>query len=343
MKGRWLVMTIASIASLLIVPLFGAAQCVNSTGGHIVHSIRFYPVGNWQPFGDVTEVAGIPGVFGSVSIAGNSADGELHMVGATNDGRLWHTIRHADGSWDQFGDVTSQAGRPGTFFNVHASFIGNDLHVVGLTVGGGMWHTIRYASGQWQDFRSVFGQSRPPQSQFSSVSVAGDESTGELQVVGATTNHGLWHTIRYASGAWQPNFENVKGQAGDPGPVVWVGAAASNGALDVAVTTSSGRVYGTLRLSSGRWDSWSDITAKAGTPDVFAAIDIARDLNAGYLHVVTLGTDGVMWHTMGRGLNWQAFGNVDGQAGNPGPMAWDAASLIGSNLHVAGSIVCYYN
>jgi hypothetical protein len=42
----------------------------------------------------------------------------LHVAGVTEDGRLWHTIRRADGSWTQFGDVEAQAGDRGRFVRV---------------------------------------------------------------------------------------------------------------------------------------------------------------------------------------------------------------------------------
>lgn len=46
--------------------------------------------------GDVAE-------FADVSIAGLL--GELHVVGVDKFGRLWHTIRHDDGSWDKKTDT----------------------------------------------------------------------------------------------------------------------------------------------------------------------------------------------------------------------------------------------
>ena len=32
--------------------------------------------------------------------------------------KLWHTIRHVNGTWDGFGDVKSQAGDRGFFINI---------------------------------------------------------------------------------------------------------------------------------------------------------------------------------------------------------------------------------
>jgi hypothetical protein len=41
----------------------------------------------------------------------------------TADGGLRHTIRHADGSWQQFGDVKGQTGDPGPAHTVSAAGI----------------------------------------------------------------------------------------------------------------------------------------------------------------------------------------------------------------------------
>ena len=43
---------------------------------------------------------------------------DLHITGVTSDGKLWHTIRFADGSWQpSFGDVKAQESNdPGSLY-----------------------------------------------------------------------------------------------------------------------------------------------------------------------------------------------------------------------------------
>src|SRR5207244_1596717 len=72
---------------------------------------------SWQTdFGDVKGVeSNDPGYFSAVAATG--VDGELQLSALTNDGKVWHTIRHADGSWQPFfGDVKAvESNNPGYF------------------------------------------------------------------------------------------------------------------------------------------------------------------------------------------------------------------------------------
>jgi hypothetical protein len=150
------------------------------------------------------------------------------VVGLTDVGGMWHTIRHADGSWvASFGDVKAQeANDPGYFAAVGCAGVGDELHVVGLTDVGGMWHTIRHADGSWvASFGDVKGQEANDPGYFAAVGCAGVGD--ELHVVGLTHVGGMWHTIRHADGSWVPSFGDVKAQeANDPGHFSMVACAA---------------------------------------------------------------------------------------------------------------------
>ena len=126
-----------------------------TSDGNLWHAIR-HPDGRWDGFGDVESQTGPDrGAFTRVGCAAIGED--LHLVGTTSDGNLWHAIRHP-GFWDGFGDVKSQAGNPGAFTAVGCDAFGGDLHVCATTSDGGMWRTIRHANGAWDSFEDVKSQ-----------------------------------------------------------------------------------------------------------------------------------------------------------------------------------------
>ncbi|HKS52032.1 MAG TPA: PASTA domain-containing protein [Pseudonocardiaceae bacterium] len=73
---------------------------VTDVGG-LWHTIR-HRDGSWQPFfGDVKAVhPDDPGHVMAVDCA--DVSGDLHVVVETDNGLVWHTIRHPDGSWQPF-------------------------------------------------------------------------------------------------------------------------------------------------------------------------------------------------------------------------------------------------
>jgi hypothetical protein len=200
--------------------------------GGMWHTIR-HADGSWQPFfGDVKGVeSNDPGHFSAVSCAAvggfTSGGSELHIVALTDDGRMWHTIRRADGSWQPFfGDVKDvESNDPGYFSAVGCAGVGGQLHVVGLTDDGRMWHTIRLNDSSWQPFfGDVKGVESNDPGHFSAVSCAA--VGGQLHVVGLTDVGGMWHTIRHADGSWQPSFGDVKSvESNDPGHFSAIGCA----------------------------------------------------------------------------------------------------------------------
>ncbi len=174
------------LSTALLMPGWALAQGVDKTPLHLLgvtsdgklwHTIR-QSDGTWTPFGDVKAQAGDRGTFVRVGIAVEPAPGpaefisELHVGGVTSDGKLWHTIRHSDGTWTPFGDVKAQAGDRGTFVDVgDAGTPSIDLHVSGPTSDGKLWHTIRHSDGTWTPFGDVKAQAGDPGS-VQSISVA---------------------------------------------------------------------------------------------------------------------------------------------------------------------------
>ncbi|BCJ40706.1 hypothetical protein Aiant_13630 [Actinoplanes ianthinogenes] len=269
---------------------FVATACAGARGGmHLVglthnggmwHTIRFADGSGWQPsFGDVkAQESNDPGHFGAVGCA--AVSGELHVVGLTNDGKMWHTIRHADGSWTPaFGDVKGQESNdPGHFTAVGCAGVNGELHVVGLTDDGKMWHTIRHADGSWQPFfGDVKGVESNDPGYFTSVGCAG--VNGELHVVALTGDGGMWHTIRLAGGTgWQPFFGDVKGvESNDPGYFTATGCAGVNGELQVLGLTEDGKMWHTIRHADGSWvPSFGDVKAQeSNDPGHFVSVGCA--------------------------------------------------------------------
>jgi hypothetical protein len=137
----------------------------------------------------------------------------LHLAAINAAGRLWHTIRFTDGSWQPFGDVEIPAGEKGDLADVGIAAVGPALHLVAVTTTGRLWHTIRFADGSWQPFGDVeipVGE----MGDLARVAVAGVGPT--LHLVAINTAGRLWHTIRFADGSWQP-FGDVEVPAGEMG------------------------------------------------------------------------------------------------------------------------------
>lgn len=259
---------------------------------------------------------------------------ELQVLGLTDDGGVWHAIRHTNGTWTPFGDVKGQSGNPGHFAAMAAAEVNHELQVVGVTDDGGMWHAIRRANGSWTPFGNVKGQSGNP-GHFAAVGCGG--VNGELQVVGLTDDGGMWHTIRHANGSWQPQFGNVKGQSGDPGHFSSVAAAGVNGELQVCALTDTGGMWHTIRHANGTWQAqFGDVKGQSGNPGVFAAVGCAEANSE--LQVCGVLDNGGMWHTIRHSDgSWQRrFGDVKGQSGDPGHFGAVTCSGVNGELQVCG-------
>ncbi len=331
---------VACVGIDLELHLVGVTKATGAPGGllYLTRSAN----GTWQRFWDLLSTSNIP--FQAVSLAqvystvlllkvpainktGQPVaakpifdDPVLHVCGVTTDGGLWHTIRSADGKWQNWGNVKLAAGAgvdPGKFTNVGCAGINGDLHIAAVTIEGGLWHTIRFADGTWQKFGDVRGATGSTAS-FQAVSVAGLELNKSLHVCGVTTDGGLWHTIRSADGKWQ-NWGNVKLAAGDRGKFTDVGCAGTAfSALHlVAVTTKGGEggLWHTIRFANGTWQQFGDVKGETGlypvpsppTPKPPQIVTFKADPNGGAFpdnSYITLGdTATLTWQVSDCGQN----------------------------------------
>src|SRR5437868_2641264 len=197
--------------------------------GHLWHTMR-RDDGSWPGLEDVQGKITIPGAVTTVAAAGDGTAGETQYMFATADGHLWHTIRHADGSWQPLGDVQSQFAIPGPVTTVAAAGDGTagdgtagETQYMFATAHGHLWHTTRRADGSWTSLHDALPNFTIPGA-VTTVAATSDGTAGETQYMFATADGHLWHTIRHADGSWQP-LGDVQSQFAIPAPVRVVAAA----------------------------------------------------------------------------------------------------------------------
>src|SRR5262249_43264799 len=150
---------------------------------HTIH-MSWQPPVYWQPVGDTTGylsgVGAAPGRVVSVAAA-SAAVGEVSYLLAADDGHVWYTTRHEDGSWDPLFDVKAEIGGPNEkVVSVAAtSATTGQVQFMMATESGRLWHSIRHSPTDWQPVGStsgVLGGPKEPVGLVSAVSVSADEA-----------------------------------------------------------------------------------------------------------------------------------------------------------------------
>ena len=232
----------------------GEAQFLLATAdGGLWHTIRFLdgswePLGrtlveSWDPTGYVTRYIRNPGRVVALAAA-SAASGDAQFLMATDDGRLWHTVRSGQ-QWTYREDVNAKIGDPGRVVALAAASAipGEAQEYLMASDDGRLWHTIRHANGTWEPMGDVNSQiaGHPvvvadpgaPRNNPGAVDVLGlgravavtaaSTTPGEVQFLFATDDGHLWHTIRSADGSWALAGD-VNGQIGEPGHAAAVAA-----------------------------------------------------------------------------------------------------------------------
>jgi len=193
----------------------------------------------------------------------NKADEILQLVVSVTGGGLFHTIRHANGAWDRFGDVKAAIGSdPGEFFDVDTqATLGVFNHVVGVVRGNRLFHTIRTDLG-WTPFEDVNSLTGAQFRNFAQVGLA--NVNGDLHVCATTIQGGVLHAIRYQNGRWTGFGDVLAATGGSPGFIMDVDCAGFGSDLQIAMTSIDGKLFHAIRLGNGAWTGLGDVENAAG-------------------------------------------------------------------------------
>jgi hypothetical protein len=238
------------------------------------------------------------------------------LLAAVSGGRLFHTMRVRNGGWTGFGDAEAATRAAFTPVDTASAMVRGEQHALVAAADGELWHAIRFVDGPW----TVFGNVEDFAGEVGTIRrVAATEVQGALHVV-VLANHAAYHTVRQPSGAWTPLL-SVEPFAGDINDLLDVAAAGFiNGQLQVAVSTSTGRLFHPVRATNGSWTGWGDVEAYAGDPGAPRSIS-ASEVD-GVFHLVADYGSGVIRHSVRRtDGSWSPLLNInDYNRGDPGPL-----------------------
>lgn len=274
--------------------------------------------------------------------------GLLHLVAVTEDRRLLHTIRRANGAWDRFGEIEGQTGDIGVVHQANARYSSGGLFVPVLTrftppfFTNEPFFTIRSDNGGWVPFAPLHDNGSLRSFSHMDVSL-GRTSNGDVHFCSRGFGD-VAHGIRRASTGGFGGFNSV----GFATLTVLESTLAADCdgvgdelhlALGTFFTNSDGRVRMTMRRADGTWTPFQDthrIPFDDATTGDITDLDLESSSD-GTLHLLVTTVRTQFHATKSPGGSWSALGNVEQQAGNPGGSGiWDGgAALVGGELHVS--------
>jgi hypothetical protein len=220
----------------------------------------------------------------------------LHVVGRTADGHIWHTIRSPTG-WTPFGNVLAAAGRSdleglgavvdiATARRTEPGLNGGPegLYVLLALNSGPPVLLFRSAdTGLWsQEASAYFPRARRVAAAVSFMVSEGSAPAVSQLHMAVTTDDGSMLTAVHEHGSASPDVPaDVEWSAGERGEYRSV-ALLGQGAIDAAYTTArlvtataDGRIYTTIG-ATGAWDAFTDVeSAGAGERGDFVDVAVA--------------------------------------------------------------------
>ncbi|WP_051367117.1 peptidoglycan DD-metalloendopeptidase family protein [Hamadaea tsunoensis] len=190
---------------------------------------------------------------------------QLLMIGA--DGTVYHRVRNANGTWQDFTRVSG--------YQTTAPAGAKDVAICGMPDGSaqvlivgmddGIYHRVRGAGGSWSAFGPLNGNGTTATALGSAVAITGLPD-GSSQTVIAGGGGALHHRIRYANGTWSA-FQPVPG-VGTTAPAVAQDvsiAGTADGAAQVVIIGADDAVYHRIRAANGTWSAFGTLPGN-GTP-----------------------------------------------------------------------------
>jgi flagellum-specific peptidoglycan hydrolase FlgJ len=245
----------------------GSAQVAIIGADDVVYHRARLADGTWTDFAPLNGVGtDTPAKGKKVSIAGG-VDGSAQVVIIGWDNVAYHRVRHADGSWTEFGSLGAATKDVAVSVQPNGS-----AQVVIVGSDDVVYHRVRYADGSWTPFAPLNGVGTDTPAKGRKVAVAA-ALNGAAQVVIIGWDNGVYHRQRNADGSWT-DFAPLGATAKD----VAISAMTPDGSSQTLIAGTDDVVYHRVRYLDGSWTPFAplagfDAPAKAKKVSISGQLD----------------------------------------------------------------------